>query len=205
MGSYGPQPIGIYGNTMLLNAYSYNGSINRMTDSRYFWVDLTTKTFTKKLYDTNGGSTQVPSTICADGSVLNGGCSLAAGVNDVGMQGQYDPGTNSWLLAEPNATRIAKFAYDGSGTMGTLFTAPRAFSRFAVNRSADLSSNYIYTCASGLLYKYDLNNGGAESVIDFPNATFTCESAVHYDSYRNTLLFIYKQNSMKGIAEVVNP
>ena len=205
VGSYGPQPIGIYGNTMLLNAYSYNGSINRMTDSRYFWVDLTTKTFTKKLYDTNGGSTQVPSTICADGSVLNGGCSLAAGVNDVGMQGQYDPGTNSWLLAEPNATRIAKFAYDGSGTMGTLFTAPRAFSRFAVNRSADLSSNYIYTCASGLLYKYDLNNGGAESVIAFPNATFTCESAVHYDSYRNTLLFIYKQNSMKGIAEVVNP
>ncbi|UYL09303.1 Ig-like domain-containing protein [Bdellovibrio sp. SKB1291214] len=205
VGSYGPQPVGIYGNTMILGAYSYNGSINRMTDSRYFWVDLTSKVFTKKLYDTNGGSTQIPATICADGSALNGGCSLAAGVNDVGMQAQYDPGTNSWLLAEPNATRIAKFAYDGTGTMGTLFTAPRAFSRFAVKRSTDLSSNYVYTCASGILYKYDLNNSGAESVIALPNTTFTCESALHYDSYRNTLLFIYKQNGLKGVAEVVNP
>jgi hypothetical protein len=56
-----------------------------------------------------------------------------------------------------------------------------------------------------VLYKYDLNNGGAESTIAFPNATFTCEGALHYDSFRNTLLFIYKQNTLKGVAEVVNP
>jgi hypothetical protein len=205
VGTYGPQPIGINSSTIIMGANSYNSGINRLSDSRYYWVDLTSKVSTRKLYDTNGGSTQVPSTICADGSSLAGGCSITGAASDTGFQGQYDVATNSFLIAEPNATRIAKFAEDGSGTMSTLFTAPRAFSRFAINRTSNLSTNAIYTCASGVLYKYDLNNGGAESTIAFPNATFTCEGALHYDSFRNTLLFIYKQNTLKGVAEVVNP
>lgn len=189
-------------NAILVNTFSYSSTYGNV-DSRYSIYDMNANTLTKVVYYGNGVA--VPATICADGTALSS-C-LATGLSkDVGSQGAFDEVTNMWLLPETNLKRIAQFAADGSGTMGTFFTAARNFSRFAINRTADLSKNYVYTCGTdGKLYKYDLNNSGAETALTLPNSTITCASSIHYDSNRNTLLFVYSQNGLKGVAEYVNP
>ncbi|QDK45007.1 hypothetical protein DOM22_07435 [Bdellovibrio sp. ZAP7] len=201
-GVYGPGPVALSGNKLLVSTFSYNGTLNSLVDSRLSIVDTVAKTISRAAYD---GSTSIGTTICADGSLVNGGCAVTGLAKDESYQGAFDVATNSWLVADTNGYRIASFALDASGNMSTLFTAPRAFSKFAINRTSNLSVNHVYICSSGSLYKYDLNNSGAETLLALPNSTFTCDGPITYDSNRNSLLFVYKQNGLQGVAEVVSP
>jgi hypothetical protein len=199
---YGPEIAAINDTSILVNTFSYSSTYGNV-DSRYSIYDIAAATLTKVVY--YGGGVSVPNTICADGTALSS-CLVTGLSKDVGSQGAFDYVTNTWLLPETNLKRIAQFAANGTGTMGTFFTTARNFSRFAINRTADLSKNYVYTCGTdGKLYKYDLNNSGAETALSLPNSTLTCSSSISYDSDRNTLLFIYSQNGLKGVAEYVNP
>ncbi|WP_413580906.1 Ig-like domain-containing protein [Bdellovibrio sp. HCB288] len=199
---YGPSIVAMSSNAILTNTFGYSSTYGAV-DSRYNLWDSIANTLTKVVY--YGGGVTTPSTICADGTALSA-CLVTGLTKDSGYQGAFDYVTNMWLLPEYNLKRIAQFNANGSGTMGTFFTTPRNFSRFALNRTADLSKNYIYTCGTdGKLYKYDLNNAGAETPLTLPNSTITCASSIAYDSQRNSLLFIYSQNGLKGVAEYVNP
>ncbi len=199
---YGPAVVAMTDNAIMTNTFSYNLTYGSV-DSRFSLYNKTANTMTKVVY--YGGGVTVPATVCADGTALN--ACLATGLTkDSGFQGAFDSVSNMWLIPEVNLKRIAQFAADGSGTMGTYFTTSRNFARFDINRTADMSKNYVYTCSTaGKLYKYDLNNGGAETELSMPNSTITCASAISYDRNRNSLLFIYSQNGLKGVAEYVNP
>ncbi|WP_413560874.1 Ig-like domain repeat protein [Bdellovibrio sp. HCB209] len=202
--TYGPGPVALNGNTLLVSSFSYNGTLNRLVDSRLQFVNISGKTQTRAVW--LDGSTNIDSTVCADNAVVAGSCSINGLALDRAYQGAWDPATSSYLVADTGGNRIAKFASDGSGVMSTLLTTgSRTFSFFTTNRPANLSSNAVFTCTGGVLYKYDLNNSGAESTIALPNTTFTCKGPVTYDSNRGTLLFVYKQNGLEGVAEVINP
>ncbi|MBO9666464.1 MAG: hypothetical protein J7501_06580, partial [Bdellovibrio sp.] len=199
---YGPALIAINSQKLLVNTFSWTLA-NGAQDSRFVTYDLTAKTTANVLR--NSSAVSVPSTVCADGTAVTA-CVATGLAKDTGYQGGYDVVTNMWLIPEYNSKRIAQFSADGTGTVGTYATLSRAFSRFDINRSSDLSTNYIYTCATdGKLYKYDLNNSGAETLLAFPNSTFACSGGLRFDKFRNSLLFTYTQNGLSGVAEYVNP
>jgi hypothetical protein len=198
---YGPAILAINDNGILVNTFSYNLTYGSV-DSRNLFYDFVAKTQTT--YVRYGGGVTVPNTVCADGTALNA-CLTAGLAKDRGYQGAFDSVTNMWLIPEVSSKRIAQFASDGSGTMGTFYTLSRVFSRFTINRSSDLSTNFIYTCSSGKLYKYNLNSSGAETELTLPNSTFTCTGGLEYNRERNSVLFTYSQNGLSGVAEYVNP
>ncbi|WP_413575461.1 Ig-like domain repeat protein [Bdellovibrio sp. HCB290] len=199
---YGPSLIALNGDKLLLNTFSYSATYGAV-DSRHVLVDIPSQTM--GIVVRYGGGVTTPSTICPDETPLNA-CLNTGLPKDSGYQGAYDSVTNSWLIPEHSSTRIAKFAVNGSGTMGTFFRTARVFTRFDIHRTADLSVNHVFICAStGKLYKYDLNNGNAETELPLPNSTFTCGLGLRYDSFRNSLLFTFSQNGLNGVAEYVNP
>jgi len=159
----------------------------------------------------NGTNTEIVSngfnahaTFCADGISLLSCNTVPPEILE--ESGRFDSVTNKWVLFEPNSSgRLVTFNEDGTGTMGTLVTLPRQVRGFDLNRSADLTSNFAYYCGTnGLLYKYNINTS-TETALALPVSSMVCQGRVEYSSLRNSLLFIYSQNGLHGIAEYVNP
>ncbi len=112
---------------------------------------------------------------------------------------QYDSFDSKWLI--PDGAKIRRI--DGT-TISTLTTAPRAFSGWYYDRTSDLSTNRLFYCSGGRLYRWNINTS-VETLLAMPS-TMSCRgSRIYYHPTRNTLIFIYSQNGLNGIAEYLSP
>ncbi len=122
---------------------------------------------------------------------------------EVALQYKYDSVTNQWLLAYRDAANVRAIPHDG-GTISTFEATSRGIRAFDFRRVG--ADSFIYYCATdGKLYKRNVDTN-VETELAFPSSTISCNGhALHYHEGRNSLIFIYVQNSMYGIAEWVNP
>ncbi|MBO9666462.1 MAG: hypothetical protein J7501_06570 [Bdellovibrio sp.] len=211
---YGPQPMAI-GNGYLL-ASSYNLVSNVTSNASIYVTNISTNAVTKIIYPAT--NTALAAAYCAAGTTLAGSCNASTYGSSTNIQGYYDTATNSWIAHEANGTRFVTYGLTGGGTMQNLtayvpasstyiqFVTAHAVVGFDANRSADLTTNYIYTCATdNKLYKYNLNNSGAETNLPMPVTSMKCSGPVYYSATRGSLIFSFTQNSLYGVAEYLNP
>ncbi|ASD63287.1 hypothetical protein [Bdellovibrio bacteriovorus] len=203
---YGPLPYGIGNGHILVNTFSYSGTLGHV-NSYMSIVNISTKASTKIVYPDNGSNVVAGSTFCADGATLKGSCN-APGLRDSGNnQGKYDVATGKWLAYENTTGRVVIFDFNGAGVIETLIPLGRGIRGLETDRNVGLSKNNLYVCGTdGKIYKYDLNNSNQMTELPLPNTTMTCTGQLHYSESRNKLMFQYSQNGLGAVAEYdLNP
>jgi hypothetical protein len=145
-------------------------------------------------------------TFCANGTPT-ASCrlpakSVASGVS-VYDSATYDSVGNRWLFHMAGGTRVIKM--DIGGNVGTLVTLPSTILNFAYHRTGGTPAEYVYYCSSddGKLHKNDLTT---DTPLAWPISSVQCTGKrLIYNSSTNSLIFIYQQNGLQGIAEYLNP
>ncbi|OQW50447.1 MAG: hypothetical protein A4S09_01240 [Proteobacteria bacterium SG_bin7] len=193
---YNPIILGFDGSNFLTGKFRYNGT-------------QSSDTFLK-LYDKSTGvQTHVAgvtgvatATFCTNGSLLST-CNVPIQSASYMVGAVWDAFSSRWLVKDVSNAPIRSLTVGGN--MATFFTPPRNSSAFDYRRSADLTTNTLYYCASGRLYKYNINTT-AETALTWPISTMSCTGIrIKYDSTRDSIIFSYSQNGLYGMAEYLSP
>lgn len=120
----------------------------------------------------------------------------------------YDSFGSRWILGTRGYTRLV--ATNPGSTISTLVNLPRSIRAFAYRH--DASHNIVYYCPyalPGKLYKYDIATS-TETALAWPVGSMSCagltlEFNPNGDGGNGSLVFIYTQNGMYGVAEYLNP
>lgn len=146
---------------------------------------------------------------CADGTPLNN-CQMPIVWWSHGPRGIYDDVGQRWLFRtnrDDTPGRRIMVVDPSVGTMQTLVTLPRLAQGLAYRRSG--GQEFLYYCGQGSgLYKYNITTH-TEIQMSLPT-TMSCTSnyflavtdPVAYDSTRDKILFIFKQNGLHGVAQI---
>lgn len=165
-----------------------------------------------KLYDTTtnvqthlgGVGGAAGTTFCtANGTVALSACKVPYTANEKYVRESYDAFSARWVVSQGASTKL--YTMPPGGVMNTLVTLPRALKNFAYKH--DAGNNIVYYCgdADGRLYKYDLGNT-TETALSWPIPSISCAGkSLLYHGGRNSLIFIYTQNGLYGIAEYLSP
>lgn len=116
----------------------------------------------------------------------------------------YDAANNRWFIGLSGNAAI-KTMIPG-GTMTNLVTLPSAI-RALVYRKLANNDEILYYCSAtdGKIHKYNLTTS-SNTVLAWPTTTVSCQAHnMVYSATRNSLIFIYKQNGLSGVAEYMNP
>jgi hypothetical protein len=154
---------------------------------------------------TQGHVAGVPATI---GSFCNTGTPTATCVLPGNASGDFDSVTydstgNRWLIHQASSLLIRSLNIGGN--VGILVTLPSVPSSFAYRRTGGSPAEYVYYCSTtdGKLHKNDLTT---DTALAWPITSLQCAGRrLIYNSSTNSLIFIYKQNGLMGIAEYLNP
>ncbi len=119
-------------------------------------------------------------------------------------QFDFDATNNNWLIATRKNKVISNLPL-GGGTVTTFETTDQNIAAFKYRKDAS-NNEYVYYCSTnGLLYKRDIIND-TEVNLAFPSSNMKCVgNAIQYHSGRDSVIFIYEENSLYGIAEYKNP
>jgi len=131
-------------------------------------------------------------------------CTLADALGeDVQTQTKFDATLDSWLLAYKGRNKINTILALG-GTVIPFTTTVQNFEAYEFQRVG--GNEYIFYCGTnGNLYKRNVI-AATETQLALPTPTMKCVGqALQYHSGRDSLIFIYLQNSLYGIAEYKNP
>jgi len=121
---------------------------------------------------------------------------------------QWDSLGNQWLVWQRSAGgyKWVKSIVPG-GTVTTLATVSHGIDAVAYVRDASLTRNDLFYCSGTThqIRKKDLNTG-IETALTWSVPTMECmPMSMTYNASRNSLIFIYRQNGLMGIAEYQNP
>lgn len=199
--------------TLLMNTQSHYGS-SGITDFRT-WVpgDASAPDFYGKgtsIAYSNSSSNNLCALVSP--SIPANTCELRTDINGIYQtQISYSGSTYGWLMLYRNSNY---FTYVGADGYINRFNHT-ANAILAYDYRLDGSTHTIYYCStSGILYKKtfttaQIGSSGAGTEVQLPlpaNSGMRCDgNAMLYNSYRNSLMFIYNQNGLYGIAEYVNP
>jgi large repetitive protein len=122
----------------------------------------------------------------------------------------YDPFDSAWLVSFDTDLTIRKLI--PGGAMQTYFTAAGAFRGYALRKEksgAVVTNETLYYCdTSGTparIKKVDMLTNTTTSLA-WPISSMSCSGFnMIYNSNRNSLIFMYQQNGLEGIAEYLNP
>lgn len=116
----------------------------------------------------------------------------------------YDHDTNEWLIASRNKNVISRLPVLG-GTVNLYETLTFNMNSFDFYRDGS-SNEFIFYCSTGgALYKRNVATN-IETLLPLPTTTMKCSGmSLYYHQARNSLIFSYRQNSLDGIAEYINP
>ena len=131
-------------------------------------------------------------------------CTLAETLGeDVQTQMKYDTNLNSWFLAYKASKQINAIPSSG-GTVTQYTTTVNNFDSFVFQRV--VGNEYVFYCGTnGNLYKRNVISA-TETQLALPTSSMKCAGqALQYHSGRDSLIFIYLQNGLYGIAEFKNP
>lgn len=154
------------------------------------------------VYGTTAISNTLSGTVCV--GVSSTTCTIAHTSSDsVQTRYKYDTNTSSWL-----------FTMRGKNSLYTLPTLGGVVNLFETMDNNFISYDYykngadefvFYCSTSGNLYKRNVVTD-SEIQLTLPISTMSCASnSLFYDSGRDSLFFVYKQNNMFGIAEYTDP
>ncbi len=121
------------------------------------------------------------------------------------------PALGRWVLASAAQSSQIR-GLSPSGSMTTIATLPFTASAFAYRRiplgNPDDSSDdteIIYYCNAGVLRRYTVSPE-SDVALTWPISSMSCAGrTLIYDAANDSILFIYKQNHLVGIAEYLNP
>lgn len=118
-------------------------------------------------------------------------------------QYKFDLPTESWLI-NYRGKRTIHALPDAGGVVSILDTANVAIMNFDHLRVG--SDHFFFYCGSdGKLYRRNLTTK-VETLLPLPTNSMKCGGhALHYHEERDSLMFIYNENDMSGIAEYKNP
>jgi hypothetical protein len=131
-------------------------------------------------------------------------CTLAGTLGeDVQTQTKYDVTLDSWLLAYKARNQINTISALG-GTVTPFTTTVQNFEAYEFQRVG--GNEFVFYCGTnGNLYKRNVI-AATETQLALPTSTMKCVGqSLQYHSGRNSLIFIYLQNGLYGIAEYKNP
>jgi large repetitive protein len=152
-----------------------------------------------------GRSTNNPTTanaLCVD--TLGTDCILD-NIQGTGLQTQtkYDSVTDSWLIVYKGTRDVRLLPHDG-GTVTAFETTAQPIQSFDFRRVG--ADQFLYYCANnGNLYKRNVVTN-VETVLTLPSSAIKCAGhSLHYHAGRDSLMFIFIQNGLYGVAEYQNP
>jgi hypothetical protein len=132
-------------------------------------------------------------------------CTLDGTLSNYAIQTQarYDATVPSWVIGYYGRSYLNRLGI-GGGSTARLEPTSNAIAAFDIRYIA--ADMYIYYCStSGRLYKRNATTN-VETELLLPSSTITCSGqSLFYNSSRDSVIFIYKQNDMYGIAEYQNP
>lgn len=178
---------------------SSHGGVTTNTNLRV----LNPTTFANTLiYGTNTQLASPMTSLCV--GTTGTSCTLAGSLEDsVQTQYKYDTTLARWLLVYKGQNQVNSIPSLG-GTVNAFETTLQPIEAFDFRR--DGTDQYLYYCATnGNLYKRNVVTD-VETNLALPSTSIKCAgAAVHYHSGRNSLIFIYTQNGLYGVAEFKNP
>lgn len=112
---------------------------------------------------------------------------------------KFDEFTNNWLITYRERKYIQNLPESG-GLVTNFTTTLNPIIAFDYFRNED--NKLVFYCSSGgLLYQKDLNTS-LEKKLDFPTTTMKCTgNSLRYHKERNSVIFLYEQNGLFGVAE----
>lgn len=147
--------------------------------------------------------TSATSGLCDGVSPLT--CTLQETLNNFHIQTQakFHSENNEWIIGYYNLNYVNRLPL-GGGTTHRLETTNNAIAAFDYTYvGPDMILFYCGT--NGSLYKRNIVTN-VETNLALPSSTIRCGGqSLKYDSVRNSLIFIYRQNDLYGIAEYTNP
>ncbi|HRK01794.1 MAG TPA: hypothetical protein PLH57_03955, partial [Oligoflexia bacterium] len=144
------------------------------------------------------------STFCAVGNAVSG-CNVPMAHGGLYRGSYWDPTAANWVIAHANYPTLPK-TFPIGGNLGDLVTLPRSFSAIT-GYHPDGLTHMLYYCSGGRLYKYNMLTT-TETALTWPVASMSCagKQLIYSPAAdRNSLIFIYTQANMYGIAEYLNP
>lgn len=143
--------------------------------------------------------TVVTNSFCADGiSVSN--CPSPFMMRSPQAIGTYDAINSAWYFLDNDSQTVRSMAVGGkSATLAKLSHTATAFVFKRFN-----SSTFLYYCPAdtGVLTRKNLSTG-AETNLPWSIPTMACTGTeFYYDSNNHSLVFVFKQNGLNGVAEL---
>lgn len=191
--------VGINNNELLIYAPSHYGVSGDKVSIRS--VNQTSLASTI-VYGTTDISTTLSGTVCV--GVSSTSCTIAHTSSDsVQTRYKYDTNTSSWLFTMRGGNSLYTLPTLG-GVVNLFETMANNFISYDYYK--DGADEFIYYCStSGNLYKRNVVTN-AETHLTLPISTMNCASnSLFYDSARDSLFFVYRQNNMFGVAEYTDP
>lgn len=155
------------------------------------------------IYGQNSILTGLSNSLCDGVDPLT--CTLINTLSNFSVQtrAKHHSESNSWLIG-----------YYGTNYINTIPVGGGVTSRFELTSNGIAAFDYIYSgpdmilfyCSTnGNLYKRNVTTN-VETQLSLPSTSIKCNGqSLHYDSGRNSLIFIFKQNDMYGIGEYDAP
>lgn len=140
---------------------------------------------------------------CADGTPT-ATCSVNIPAQSAIYPGQWDQSGNRWLFGGRGRTKIEELVIGANAGTGAILSEPLG-GGFAFHDTG--SAKFLYYCGtSGRLRKYSFT-GPSDVPLPLPTGpTMTCGgTTMVYSTYRNSLVFLFTEDGMPGVAEYLNP
>lgn len=160
-------------------------------------------------YKLNDGSTGAQTHLAGVTGVTPGYCANGAALATCGVSSSsaiyssYDSLTQKWYIGIAASNSIKVLSQGGNMASMTL---PAAIRSIAFRRLAN-NDEVLYYCSNvdGKLYRYNMT-ASTNTALTWAVSTVSCqEGSMSYNSGRNSVSFIYKQNNLYGVAEYIDP
>lgn len=191
--------LGSNGTSLLYNAY----------DSPYKMGVFSEVNFSTNVNTVLAGPVDASaSSTCADNTPLSS-CTVTSNVFSSTVtltnnsNAAWDSVNNKWLVLDADSKSVRTFS-STSGTMQTATTLPNRAWSMAFKTFSGI--RYLYYCSfeNGKLYLRNIDNS-TETVLPWPISSMSCAGKnLIYDTNNHSLIFIYTQNGLYGVAELLN-
>ena len=120
----------------------------------------------------------------------------------------YDAKSQNWLVGLSSTAKIVKMKEGKDERLTTWVNLPRPYNSFvrALTGSVGAEVEFVYYCAlyDGRIYKYNVSTQ-VETALAWPTATMRCSGrSLKYDPVKKSVIFPFVQNSLNGIAEILD-
>lgn len=203
---YYPRPIGIYNNQLLSMVGRWNGTAH--VDSFIKSYDMADSYRQTSLMGLVGAAAPDGPNWCATGTATTACPVPRANYPNIYNRMIYDSyqAGGRWILLPRGGQSVRSIA---SGTATVINTNALQSTAIAFTYIHTATVNALYYCAltDKKLHKYDFSTN-TETTLSWPIAALQCSSnakSMVYIPARNSLVFVYTQNNLDGIAEYFLP